>query len=154
MAGLQNPLFLVFISLSIFTVITQPAFAEQHDLIKDVITGTIEDVYTEITDPIEIPADNLLNTTAEEFQSIKDEGYDVIKALINLFGETHDLSESTVRAVSPVELDEFMVALIGIGVVAVIALPIMKKVGLDMMKIVIIGVIIVVIFLMLPILME
>ncbi len=143
MTGLQKVLLpVIFLFLFI-----QPVFAQETE---EMIQEGIGSIYDEIVNPLELPEGNPLNTTDAELEAVKKEGGDVIDAFINLFRQSHDLAEVGIMATSPIEIDDFMVSLIAIGVVAVIVLPILKKMGVDMLKIFIIGIIIVLIFIMIP----
>ena len=55
------------------------------------------------------------------------------------------MAEDTVEVVSPVELDDFTLLLIGIGLMAIIIIPIIKKIGMHLLYMIVIGVVIVVV---------
>lgn len=143
MTGLQKGL-LPVVFLMLITI--PPVFAQTEEMIQEGIGG----IYDELVDPLELPEGNPLNTTEAELEAVKKEGGDLIDAFINLFRQTHDFAKVGIMATSPIEIDSFMVSLIAIGVVAVIVLPILKKMGVDLLKIFIVGIIIVLVFMMVP----
>jgi len=146
MTGLQN----VLLPIIFLILIIQPVFAEEHEEMAEMLQEGIGDLYDDVVDPLKLPADNPLKTTDEELEAVKTEVGDLIDAFINLFRQTHDVATAGVEATSPIEIDDFMVSLIGMGIVAVIVLPILKKMGVDFLKIFIVGIVIVLVFIMIP----
>ena len=59
--------------------------------------------------------------------------------------ENNPVAEDTVEVVSPYEIDDFTLLLIGIGLMAVIIIPIIKKIGMHLLYMIVIAIVIVVV---------
>ena len=94
---------------------------------------------------IEVPENNPLNTTKAETDELKESSKNFIMDLFTLLSSTHHMAEDTVEVVSPVELDEFTLLLIGIGLMAIIIIPMIKKIGMHLLYMIVIGIVIVVV---------
>lgn len=138
----HTPLFLLpFLLLTML-----PAYGTIGDGIDELIDDSIKVGYDSIMEAVVIPDDNIVGTSQEELDNVKDSGKDFIIALKNLFGATHSLADSGVQAVDQDMLEPWMTSLIGVGVVALVAIPAMKKFGFDLLKIVVLSIAGVVIF--------
>ena len=113
--------------------------------IGEVIEEEIEEMIDVTLEQIEIPENNPLNTTKAETDELKKSGKHFIMDLFTLLSSTHHMAEDTVEVVSPVELDESTLLLIGIGLMAILIIPIIKKIGMHLLYMIVIGIVIVVI---------
>ena len=113
--------------------------------IGEVIEDEIEDMIDITLENIDIPENNPLNTTKAETDELKESSKTFIMDLFTLLSSTHHMAEDTVEVVSPVELDEFTLLLIGIGLMAIIIIPMIKKIGMHLLYMIVIGIVIVVV---------
>jgi hypothetical protein len=113
--------------------------------IGEVIEDEIEDMIDVTLERIEVPENNPLNTTKAETDELKESSKNFIMDLFTLLSSTHHMAEDTVEVVSPVELDEFTLLLIGIGLMAIIIIPMIKKIGMHLLYMIVIGIVIVVV---------
>jgi hypothetical protein len=145
-------LFIILLLFSTISII--PAYAVEVDIedidiegiAKDLIGSGIDGVYDEVISEVDIPRNDYINPTDEEMENLKNDSKEWVETLVELLGVTHNVAESSVHAVSDYDLDPWITTLIGIGVVALVAIPMMKKLGMDMLKIVLISIGFVIVF--------
>ena len=113
--------------------------------IGEVIEDEIEGMIDITLEKIDVPENNPLNTTKAETDELKESGKTFIMDLFTLLSSTHHMAEDTGEVVSPVELDDFTLLLSGIGLMAIIIIPIIKKIGMHLLYMIVIGVVIVVV---------
>ena len=107
--------------------------------VGEIIEEEIEGMIDLAVDNIEIPE----NKT--ETDELKHSGKSFLMDLLSLMSSTHSVAEDTVEVVSPYEIDDFTLLLIGIGLMAVIIIPIIKKIGMHLLYMIVIAIVIVVV---------
>jgi hypothetical protein len=113
--------------------------------VGEVIEEEIEGMIDLAVDNIEIPENNPLNATKTETDELKHSGKSFLMDLLSLMSSTHSVAEDTVEVVSPYEIDDFTLLLIGIGLMAVIIIPIIKKIGMHLLYMIVVAIVIVVV---------
>lgn len=114
--------------------------------VGEVIEEEIKGIIDLAVDNIEIPENNPLNTTKTEADELKHSGKNFLMDLLSMISSTHAVAEDTVKVISPYEIDDLTLLLIGIGLMAVIIIPIIKKIGMHLLYIIVFAIVIVIIF--------
>lgn len=113
--------------------------------VGEIIEEEIEGMIDLAVDNIEIPENNPLNATKTETDELKHSAKNFLMDLLSLMSSTHSVAEDTVEVVSPYEIDDFTLLLIGIGLMAVIIIPLIKKIGMHLLYMIVIAIVIVVV---------